>query len=118
MKKLFLLTSVLAIAACGGGGGGGDGGGVAPAPISAPVVPAEFGTGITAAAQASNNNVTKMKGEVIVASNWSAPLSRMSSTTIDGVIFNQYELSDVRLYVADAVNTDQGYLNIDMPMVV
>ena len=71
MKKLFVLTSILAIAACGGGGGGGGGsGGGGVAPISAPVVPDILEGAVSAAAQTSNNNVTKMKGEVIVASNW------------------------------------------------
>ena len=112
MKKLFVLTSVLAIAACGGGGGGSGGGGVAP--ISAPSVPAVFGDGITAAAQTSNESVTKMKGEVIVAENWGSPLTRGSSTNVGGVNFYQYELEDIRLLLADEVNTGQGYLNISM----
>ena len=112
MKKLFLLTSVLAIAACGGGGGGSGGGGVAP--ISAPVVPDILGGAVSAAAQTSNENVTKMKGEVIVAQGWNSPLSRGSSTNVDGVNFYQYELDDIRLLMADEVNTGQGYLNISM----
>ena len=109
MKKLFVLTSIFALAACGGGGGGG-GGGVAP--ISAPVVPDILGGAVSAAAQASNNNVTKMKGEVIVASNWNAPLTRHSSTDVGGVTFHSYQLDDVYFFLADDVNTEQGYLKI------
>lgn len=111
MKKLFVLTSVLAIAACGGGGGGGSGGG-GVAPISAPVVPDILGGAVSAAAQTSNNNVTKMKGEVIVASNWNAPLTRHSSTDVGGVTFHSYWLDDVHFFTADEVNTNQGYLQI------
>lgn len=41
MKKLVILTSVLALAACGGGSGSGGGGVIAPVVPEAPVVPFE-----------------------------------------------------------------------------
>lgn len=104
MRKYIFLTSVLALAACGGGGGGH--GGVAPV-----TVPSDLSGRVTAT---ENDNVTAMKSEVIVSSNSDTELSRSSSTTVNGVKFVSYRLEDIKLYAADSVNTDKGFLQIGM----
>lgn len=113
MKKLTMLTSVLALAACGGGGGGGGATSVG-VPSAAVTVPDGFGRVVTTAAANSNANVTSMRSEVIVSSATNTPLSRSASTTVGGVTFTSYELDDIKLYAADSSNTANGYLNIGM----
>lgn len=104
MKKYAILTSVLALAACGGGGHGG-GGIVAPDTLSGR---------ISDAAAGSNQAVTKMKSQVIVSDKTSVDLSRSATATVGDVTFTSYDLSDVKLYAADAEHTSNGYLKIGM----
>ena len=113
MKKYFVLTSILALAACGGGsGGGGSHGGVAPVHSA---VPANLhGGAIEQAILDSNDKVTKMNSEVIVASNSLVPLSRSASATSGGVTFTSYRLDDVKFYAADATTTQDGYLRLGL----
>ena len=104
MKKYLILTSVLALAACGGGGHGG-------ASVNAPDT---LNARITDAAVTSNQAVTKMKSQVIVSNKTSGDLSRSATATVGGVTFTSYDLSDVKLFAADADHTDNGYLKIGM----
>ena len=111
MKKLFMLTSILALAACGGGSGGG--GGSSNTPARNVVVPATLHGGAIAPEDiTSNQAVTQMNSEVIVSSNSSLPLSRSASVTSGGVTFTSYRLDDVKFYAADAAHTADGYLQL------
>ena len=111
MKKYFILTSILALAACGGGSGGG--GGSSNTPARNVVVPATLHGGAIAPEDiTSNQAVTQMNSEVIVSSNSSLPLSRSASVTSGGVTFTSYRLDDVIFYAADAAHTADGYLQL------
>ena len=108
MKRYFLLTSVLALAACGGGSGGGGAGIVAPVGYNG-------SARVSDTAIASNSSITNMKSEVVVASNSSAPVVTRSSTTHSGgVTYTSYRLDDIKLYAADASHTGDGYLQIGL----
>ena len=110
MRKLFVLTSILALTACGGGGGGG---GSSNAPARNVVVPATLHGGAIAPEDiASNQAVTQMNSEVIVSSNSSLPLSRSATATSGGVTFTSYRLDDFKFYAADAAHTANGYLQL------
>lgn len=98
MKKLFLLTSILALAACGGGGGGGGSGGGAP--MRAAIDPA---SPIAAEVAASNAHVTSMTSEILVANDGSghAPLlGRSARTSYEGRTYTSYRLDDVNFRFA------------------
>lgn len=118
MKKYVILTSVLALTACGGGGGGGGGGsGTAGSHSSttAPVIPDGFRSAITPEMEASNRVVTSMKSEIVVASNHpgTSQVVRASSMPGDnGYTFTSYRLDDVKFYAADAATTDNAYLQL------
>lgn len=108
MKRYFLLTSVLALAACGGGSGGGGSGIVAPNGYNEAARVSD--TAIT-----SNGKITKMKSEIVVASNSSSPIvSRAATTHSGGVTYTSYRLDDIKLYAADAKNTGDGFLQIGL----
>lgn len=114
MKKLFLLTSVLGLAACMGGSGGGDAGIGLGTPSDALTGYNEAARVSTAAAE-SNGKVTKMKSEVVVASNSTTPVvTRAATTHSGGVTYTSYRLDDIKLYTADASNTGDGFLKIGM----
>ena len=114
MKKYFLLTSVLALAACGGGSGGGGGAGGARAVIL-PALPAGLPDAISQENATSNEYVTKMKSEVVVAAKGGHSYLARSSAPIagdDGFTFTSYRLDDVKFFAADAKTTQDGYLNL------
>ncbi len=100
MKKLFLLTSVLAIAACGGGGGGSGGGGVAPTPLSdAGAVRAAFLTGAPANA---NTELTSMTSAIVVRDDNSEPaIYRSAARHYNDKDYTVYELSDIEFHIAE-----------------
>lgn len=114
MKKYAFLTSVLALAACGGGSGGGHHGTLPLDTVADLTVPAELAGRVTAT---DNDAVTKMKSEVIVASNTNIALSRSGHSYTDpitGTEFKSYRLEDIKLYAAESVNTGNGYLQMGM----
>ncbi len=96
MKKYLVLTSVLALAACGGGSGGGGAG--APAGVRAAVDPS---------AVQSNSAITSMASEILVASDGSAPvlnIARSGSVVHNGKTYTSYRLDDVNFRVATGAN--------------
>lgn len=106
MKKYFVLTSVLALAACGGGSGGGRND--APGAITTPTdtLTAEQ----RAAAIASNSQITDMNSFVVVGGTNPTinPNARAATTGVqqsDGGV--RYDLSDVEFKTASMLmNTD------------
>ena len=118
MKKYFILTSILALTACGGGSGGG-GSHVTPSSGRPSVnnditVPEELAGRVTATT--SNSAITGMNSEVIVSDHSNVALARTPHTITnqDGVTFTSYRLEDIKLYAADSSHTDNGYLQIGM----
>ena len=108
MKKLTLLTSVLALAACGGGSGAAvsTGGGYV-APRSA----------VTSEVAASNSEITNMSSEIVVASNKNSPVSVVRSATVNngGVTYTSYRLDDVKLFTAENLDTSgHSYINLEL----
>lgn len=110
MKKITILISALVLAACGGGGsnhtsGGGGASYVAPRPA------------VTAAVATSNQEITNMPSEIVVASNSSDPVSVVGSITIDngGVTYTSYRLDDVKLFTAENLDTSgHSYINLEL----
>ena len=106
MKKYFILTSILALAACAGGSGGGGNG--APGAITTPTdtLTAEQ----RAAAIASNSQITDMNSFVVVGGTNPTinPNARAATTGVwqsDGGV--RYDLSDVEFKTASMLmNTD------------
>ena len=104
MKRYLILTSVIALAACGGGGHSGGG-----TVVDAPRAPT-FNSSDLFSNTASNTNVTQMKSQVIVDSRGRviAPNTRGASIRsgsihdTDGNTYKVYDLSDVNLHVADS----------------
>ena len=104
MKKLAILTSLLALTACGGGSGGG-----APSPVDLPnTLSAE-----QRAAQISNENVTGMNSFIIIGGSNPTTNARVATTGVkmpDGGVM--YDLSNVKLHTTtfteDFVNPDAG----------
>ena len=91
MKKLFLLTSILALAACGGGGGGGS-----STPAATPIRAAISPDAIT-----SNSNITSMASEVLVPKGGSGEIiARAGSVNWEGQTYTSYRLDDVNFRVA------------------
>lgn len=112
MKRYVMLTSVLALAACGGGSGGGSGGAVSTgggyvAPRSA----------VTSSVAASNSEITNMSSEIVVASNSNTPVSVVRSATVNngGVTYTSYRLDDVKLFTAKNLDTSgHSYINLEL----
>ena len=108
MKRYVILTSVLALAACGGGGSGGGGSGagyIAPRPAVTPGV------------ATSNAEITNMSSEIVVASNSDTPVSVIRSATINdgGVTYTSYRLDDVKLFTAENLDTSgHSYMNLEL----
>ena len=124
MKKLTILTSLLALAACSTGGGEHNPGythGAASTPtISSGVT---FASGIYTNTE-SNDNVTQMQTQVIVDSDGHVITPNLSRGGIrsgsiqdtNGNSYNMYDLSDVKLYVADQTlgSSDAAFLKIGL----
>ena len=120
MKKFYLLTSILALAACGGGsGGGGSNSGnpgnsalLAQNDIAVIHAGTEVQSGLTQAAVESNENVTNMLSQIGVStSNGSTINIGRSGSTFEynGQIYNSYDLSDVNFNLADEGLDEEGF---------
>jgi hypothetical protein len=98
MKKYIILTSVLALAACGGGGGHhGTGGDRAMLPERAVV---------SDTARASNGNITTMASEILVPKGAGTVIARPGSVSMDGLSYTSYRLDDVSFRVATGGGND------------
>ncbi|MBQ9540431.1 MAG: hypothetical protein IJU89_03340 [Alphaproteobacteria bacterium] len=104
MKKYFVLTSVLALAACGGGSGGG-------------IVPIQTGnttrSAVDPTAVTSNSNITSMASEILVANGHTPILARSGTVNKNGVTYNSYRLDDVNFRVATGANDAYIKFNMD-----
>ena len=103
MKKTLILTSILALAACGGGSGGG----------SAPVVQ-DSGMRVSSDAILSNKNVTSMASEILIAKNGTAPnIVRSASVVNDGTEYIAYHLDDAKFFESDMEDGEYISFGID-----
>lgn len=111
MKKYFVLTSVLALAACGGGSGGGS----APivTPVDTPVSTARIamsGSDLT-----SNQEITKMASEILIATDGSPNIARAATTTqFNGKTYTAYRLDDVKFFSAEQLGGADSYLQLEL----
>jgi hypothetical protein len=113
MKKLSLLSLVLALAACGGGSGGGSGGsggshGVPYARVA-----------MTPEARASNKEITQMASEILVATDGGSPVVQRSGTaSYQGKKYKSYRLDDVKFFTAENLNegdeTKPSFLKMEL----
>lgn len=107
MKKISMLISALALAACGGGGSNVTGGSAYVPPRAA----------VTAAVATSNAQITGLPSEVVVASNSSDPVSVVGaiSTESGGVTYTSYRLDDVKLLTAENLDpAGHSYVNLEL----
>lgn len=103
MKKTLILTSILALAACGGGSGGG----------SAPVVQ-DSGMRVSSDAILSNKNVTSMASEILIAKNGTAPnIVRSASVVNGGTEYIAYHLDDAKFFESDMEDGEYISFGID-----
>ena len=109
MKKFTVLTSVLALAACGGGSGGPG------APVR--VTQNEGFLSATPEAVESNKEITTMVSEIdICTGNCDSPrqdVARVSTKEINGKTFKVYNLDDVNFLMADEGFGGEMNFNID-----
>lgn len=113
MKRYVMLTSVLALAACGGGSGSG-GSGAAVSTGGGYVAPR---SAVTSSVAASNSEITNMSSEIVVASNSNTPVSVVRSATVNngGVTYTSYRLDDVKLFTAENLDTSgHSYINLEL----
>ena len=112
MKKLSLLSLVLALAACGGGsGGGGSGGGSHGVPYAR--------VAMTPEARASNKEITQMASEILVATDGGSPVVQRSGTaSYQGKKYTSYRLDDVKFFTAENLNegdeTKPSFLKMEL----
>ena len=93
MKKIALLTSILALTACGGGGGSGGSNADRTRPF-------DSGRIVSNETYNSNRNVTSMVSRLLIARDGSGrTLARSGST--DFPDYDEYDLSDVNFNLAD-----------------
>lgn len=118
MKKIAILTSVLALTACGGGSGGGGGNSTGERHTITPTV--AIRTSVTGTVATSNAEITSMNSEVVVGSNGSSRTvqSRASTPwTENGVTYTSYKLDDVKLFMAENLTEDPNnptYLSLEL----
>lgn len=100
MKKTLILTSVVALAACGGGSGGGNAPGVQ-----------NSGMRVSSDAILSNKNVTSMASEILVAKNGTVPdIVRSASVVNGGTEYIAYHLDDATFFDSDMDVDDGEYI--------
>lgn len=107
MKRYFLLTSVLALAACGGGSGGG---GVA---INGAQDFVRSGTVVTNDAKSSNSALTSMTSAIVIAKDGSGSAVVRAAKTFNGKEYEVYTLNDVNFYIAQDPEHASFQFNID-----
>ncbi len=108
MKKIAILTSVLALAACGGGSGHHhDGTPVTPGANNPATVPGDKTIGD--AARASNREITSMASEILIAKDGSLPnIARDATGSVNhnGKEYTAYRLDDAKFVMADIPDED------------
>ncbi len=123
MKKFYLLTSILALAACGGGSGGGGSNSNNPGnsasltqnDINVIHAGTEVQSGLTQAAVESNENVTNMLSQIGVSTSNGSTInigrsgSQRPTFEYNGQTYNSYDLSDVNFNLADEGLDEDGF---------
>ncbi len=103
MKKYAILTSVLALTACGGGSGGGN------APVAQ-----DLGMRVSSDAILSNKNVTSMASEILIAKDGTSPnIVRSSSVVNGGTEYIAYHLDDAKFFGNDMKSDEYISFGID-----
>lgn len=103
MKRYLLLTSALALAACGGGSGGGNGG-----------IIQNSGMRVSDNAIESNKNVTSMASEILIAQdNVSPNIVRSAKVVNDGKSYTAYHLDDAKFFENYADASEYTSFGID-----
>lgn len=94
MKKYAILTSILALAACGGGSGGGG--------VS------DSGMRVSNAAIKSNAAVTSMASEILIAKDGTSPnIVRSASVVNNGKNYIAYHLDDAKFFETNMESDDE-----------
>lgn len=105
MKKIAILVSALALAACGGGGGSNVAGGSS---VYVPPRPA-----VEAAVSTSNAQITNMKSEIVVK-NGGTPVIVGAVSDPSGA-YTSYRLDDVKLFTAENLDSEgRSYVNLEL----
>jgi len=94
MKKIVTLTSLLALCACGGGGGGSNASADRARPFDSERI-------VSNQTYNSNQKVTSMVSRILVSQDGQHTLARTATTTLDGVNYDTYDLSNVTFAIAD-----------------
>ncbi|MBQ6011813.1 MAG: hypothetical protein IJL23_01705, partial [Alphaproteobacteria bacterium] len=97
MKKYAILTSLLALTACGGGGHHGSGDDLE-------------GFRSSKTAFASNQNITSMKSEILVGGDGTS-IARSASVSRNGQEYQSYRLDDVDFKLAQSTGGDPAVFN-------
>lgn len=111
MKKIFLLTSVCALAACGGGSSTPiSGGATAGTPTDGRPQTSEHY--ISADVRGSNQVVTSAASQIFVAKDGSSPIIIRSSTPVEinGKQYDEYNLEDIKFYPTGVQPEDNMYI--------
>lgn len=104
MKKIAILTSILALAACGGGSGSG---GSAPIMPDAPVMP-DSGMRVSDDAIESNELITSMASEILIAQDGTLPnIIRPAHIVHRGNKYLAYHLDDAKFFDNTMESTDE-----------
>lgn len=103
MKKILVYSSLLTLCACGGGGGGSGVTG------SAPIRSATTPEAIT-----SNQEITQMASEILIANDGSENITRSATTRYNGKTYTSYRLDDVKFFTADQLNDTDSFLQLEL----